>query len=118
MMTDTEKREEEEQVSQRASDFPLVGLGASAGGIKALQTFFGEMPGDSGLAFVVVMHLSPDHTSSLAQVLKSRTPMPVIQVTETVQIEPNHVYVIPPSKHILVQGDRLILVDPQQPSGL
>src|SRR5690349_8507675 len=53
--------------------FPLVGLGASAGGVKALQTFFEGMPSDSGMAFVVVMHLSPDHASALAQVLQQRT---------------------------------------------
>jgi two-component system CheB/CheR fusion protein len=97
--------------------FLVVGLGASAGGVRPLQQYFENMPPDSGMAFVVVMHLSPDHESSLAQILQQRTTMPVVQVTESVRIEANHVYVIPPNKHLAVQEGLLTLVDPQQPPG-
>ena len=101
-----------------AEKFPIVGIGASAGGIKPLQTFFGSMPADSGMAFVVVMHLSPDHVSSLAPILQQRTRMPVVQVAESTRVEVNHVYVIPPNKHLTVQDGLLCLVEPQQPPGV
>src|SRR5215212_12129966 len=63
----------------------VVGLGASAGGIAPLQQFFGDMDPESGLAFVVVMHLSPDHESNLASILQLRTRMPVTQVSEPIK---------------------------------
>lgn len=78
-------------------DFLVVGLGASAGGVKALQEFFATMPPNSGMAFVVILHLSPEHESSLPQILQAQTQMKVTQVTKTVKVEPNNVYVIPPN---------------------
>ena len=98
--------------------FPVVGLGASAGGLQPLQTFFDTMPSDSGLAFVVVMHLSPDYNSNLAQILQHHTAMAVTQVTEAVTVAPNHVYVIPPNRHLSMQDGKLVLVEPQQAPGL
>ncbi|HEY0430000.1 MAG TPA: PAS domain S-box protein [Pyrinomonadaceae bacterium] len=80
--------------------FLVVGLGASAGGVKALQTFFGTIPPNSGMAFAVVLHLSPEHESNLAQIIQNHTSMPVIQVNETHEVEPNHVYVIPPNRQL------------------
>ena len=74
----------------------VVGIGASAGGIRALQTFFEALPARPGIVFVVVMHLSPEHESNLAQVLQPHTAMPVAQVRAHVRMEPDHVYVIPP----------------------
>ena len=88
----------------------VVGIGASAGGIEALQEFFREVPADSGSAYVVILHLSPDHDSQLAQVLQHTALMPVTQVTEQVTIEPNHVYVVPPNKLLRLE-DRSIIVD-------
>ncbi|HXU67222.1 MAG TPA: chemotaxis protein CheB, partial [Casimicrobiaceae bacterium] len=81
-------------------DVPVVGIGASAGGIKALLEFFEHMPQSSGMAFVVVLHLSPKHESSLDKVLQAVTKMPVQQVNESVQIEKDHVYVISPAKEL------------------
>ena len=100
-----------------ALPFLLVGLGASAGGIQALQTYFDNMPPDSGMAFVVIMHLSPDHESNLAQILQNRTAMPVVQVTEPTKVVPDHVYVIPPSKHLRLEDGHIHLVEPQQAAG-
>jgi two-component system CheB/CheR fusion protein len=80
--------------------FPVVGLGGSAGGIPALQTFFSKAPVNSGAAFVVILHLSPDHASTLAELLQRSTHMPVVQVQGKTRIEPNHVYVIPPAKQL------------------
>lgn len=103
----------------RGSNSPvsIVGVGASAGGVQALQRFFSSMPHDSGLAFVVVMHLSPDHASNLAEILQSRTRMPVIQVTEAVKVERDRVYVIPPNKHLSMSDSMLVLSAPQQETG-
>ena len=92
----------------------VVGLGASAGGIAALQQFFSGMSPESGLAFAVVMHLSPEHESNLAAVIQQKTSMPVMQVTEPVRVRPNHVYVIPPNHQLTFEEDTLRLVAPQQ----
>ncbi len=78
----------------------VVGIGASAGGLAALRTFFAHVPEESGLAFVVVVHLSPEHKSHLADLLQPHVKMPVQQVTETIPLEPNHVYVIPPNANL------------------
>ena len=67
--------------------FLVVGLGASAGGLKALKEFFAQMPADSGMAFVVIMHLSPQHESHAAAILQTITRMAVTQVTEEVRVE-------------------------------
>ena len=74
----------------------VVGIGTSAGGLSALRTLFAKIPADTGLAFVIVVHLSPEHESYLPDLLQPHVKMPVWQVTETVPLEPNHVYVIPP----------------------
>ncbi|QHG65128.1 CheR family methyltransferase [Pseudomonas putida] len=81
-------------------DFPVVGIGASAGGLEAIRTFFQQMPGDCGMAFVVVLHLSPDHQSVADRIIQEATSMPVRQVTEPVPIERNHVYVISPANRL------------------
>lgn len=80
--------------------FPIVAIGASAGGLSALRQLFSRVPSDSGLAFVVVMHLSPEHESHLEQLLQPHVKMPVQQVTETVALERNRVFVIPPNANL------------------
>src|SRR3982750_3926767 len=95
----------------------VIGIGASAGGIGPLQQFFGDMKPDTGLAFVVVMHLSPDFESQLASVLQQKTSMPVTQVTESVKVRPNSVYVIPPHHQLTFSDSTLTLVEPQQQLG-
>src|SRR5437588_10091940 len=95
----------------------VVGLGASAGGIAVLQQFFSDMDPESGLAFVVVMHLSPEHESNLANVIKQKTSMPVMQVMGPVKVKPNHVYVIPPNHQLTFEDSTLNLIAPQQPLG-
>ena len=95
----------------------VVGLGASAGGIAPLQQFFGDMSPESGLAFVVVMHLSPEYESNLAAIIQQKTPMPVTQVNEPVKVRPDHIYVIPPNKQLTFEDSTLQLVDPQQALG-
>lgn len=90
-------------------DTVVVGLGASAGGLQALKSFFGAVPADSGLAYVVVMHMAPDHDSHLVELLQSTTEIPIRQVTETVELEPDHVYVIPPNAGLAALDTRLHL---------
>src|SRR5438045_4686415 len=85
----------------------VIGIGASAGGIAPLQQFFGDMKPDSGLAFVVVMHLSPEFESQLASVIQQKTTMPVMQVTEPIKVRPNHVYVIPPNHQLIFNDSTL-----------
>ena len=75
----------------------VVGLGASAGGIGALKEFFANTPPSTGAAYVVILHLSPDHESHLAEILQTATRMPVMQARGTVAMLPNRVYVIPPA---------------------
>lgn len=90
---------------------PLVGLGGSAGSIAALRSFFGAMPADSGLAFVVIIHLSSEHESSLAELLGRTTTMKVMQARDGIKVEANHVYVIPPGKHLTAVDGHLKLTD-------
>jgi two-component system, chemotaxis family, CheB/CheR fusion protein len=79
---------------------PLIGIGASAGGLSALKKFFNKVPEDSGLSFVVVVHLSPEHKSMFAEILQSHTKIKVQQVTKTIKLNPDHVYIIPPNANI------------------
>jgi two-component system CheB/CheR fusion protein len=97
--------------------FFVVGIGASAGGIEALQRFFDAMPEDNGMAFVIVLHLSPQHESNLAAILQAHTSMPVIPVTQTVAIEPNHVYVISPDRNLVMADGCLQTTELVRPYG-
>ncbi len=89
----------------------VVGLGASAGGVEALEAFFDGLPEVEGVAFVVVLHLAPDEESRLAAVLQNSLPLPVTQVTKAVTIESGHVYVIPPNKN-LIAADGMLVLEP------
>ncbi|HEX8558393.1 MAG TPA: chemotaxis protein CheB [Pyrinomonadaceae bacterium] len=91
--------------------FMVVGLGASAGGVRAFKEFFANVPERSGMAYVVILHLSPEHESRLAEVLQADTLMPVTQVREDVRVEPDRVYVIPPNKSLRMSDGLLTLSD-------
>jgi PAS domain S-box-containing protein len=92
-------------MSQTSSQFLVAGIGASAGGVEALQEFFAHVRPASGCAYVVILHLSPEYESNLVAILQTVTPMPVIAVTEAARVEPDHVYVVPPSQHLtMVDG--------------
>src|SRR5215218_8746698 len=87
-------------------NFLVVGLGASAGGIQALRDFFAHVPADTNMAYVVILHLSPDHDSQLAEVLQNATVLPVAKVEQRVRVQPDHIYVIPPNKSLeMKDGD-------------
>ncbi len=107
-------------VDSRAKDvdaFPVVGIGASAGGLRAFQEFFSALPARPGMAFVLVQHLSPDHESTLAAIIQTRTEMIVTQVTDHPLVEPNRVYVIPPGKHLEIEDGHLHLVEAHRDRG-
>ncbi|WP_431978592.1 CheR family methyltransferase [Pseudomonas fungipugnans] len=97
-------------------DFPVVGIGASAGGLQAIKLFFENMPQDNGMAFVIILHLSPDHKSIADKIIQESTKMPVLQVTETVPVEKNRVYVISPAQRLAMNEGNLEVCanDPQQ----
>ncbi|HSW04297.1 chemotaxis protein CheB [Aquabacterium sp.] len=95
--------------------FPVVGIGASAGGLMALQRLLSQMPARSGMAFVIILHLSPRHESNAAEILQRNTAMAVMQVNESVQIEADHVYVISPTHDLTMDDGWLRLVPSQRP---
>ena len=95
----------------------VIGMGASAGGLEALQSFFANMPSNSGAAFVVVQHLSPDYKSLMAEILGKYTGMTVIQAEEGMAVEPDAVYLIPPKHNLTFRNGRLFLM-PHVHSGL
>ncbi|HYH81523.1 MAG TPA: chemotaxis protein CheB [Longimicrobium sp.] len=89
----------------------VVGIGASAGGLKALQRFFEQVPADSGMAYVVIMHLDPARESRIAALLQDRSPIPVTQVTAATRVEANHAYVISPGNDLVMEGDAIHVVE-------
>jgi diguanylate cyclase (GGDEF)-like protein len=91
------------------SPFPIVGVGASAGGLAALEKFFQAVPSDTGLAFVVVQHLSPDFKSLMEDLLARHTTMAIHRAEEGLRLEPNHVYLIPPRMQLTLSGGCLHL---------
>ncbi|WP_413044302.1 CheR family methyltransferase [Pseudomonas sp. YJ42] len=105
------------QLARSTLDYPVVGIGASAGGLKALLTFFEQMPSDCGMAFVVIMHLSPKHESNADKILQNVTRMRVLQVHQPVPIERNHIYVIPPAMDLSMNDGYLRLQKPTRERG-
>jgi two-component system CheB/CheR fusion protein len=87
----------------------VVGIGASAGGLDALERFFDNVPHDSGAAFVVIQHLSPDFKSLLNEILARRTPLPIHLVENGMVVQANHIYLIPPKKEMIISAGRLLL---------
>lgn len=94
-----------------ARSFPIVGVGASAGGLEALEALLGAMPVEPGIAIVVVVHLDPTHVSLLPELLEKRTQLPVVQILDGMIVEPNRVYVIPPNKDLAIAHGRLSLTE-------
>lgn len=97
---------------------PIIGIGASAGGLEALTDFLSNVLPDCGMAFVVVQHLDPTHKGMLPELLQRATRMPVVQAKDRMQVQANSVYVIPPNKDMSILHGRLHLLDPISPRGL
>lgn len=92
--------------------FPVVGIGASAGGLDAFKKLLKAIPEDSGMAYVLVQHLDPSHDSLLPELLQKVTPIPVSEITDDVKVKPNHIYVIPSNK-MMVATDGVLLLTPR-----
>lgn len=104
--------------ASRLSTSPfVVGIGASAGGLEAIEHFFDNVPGDSGLTFVVVQHLSPDFKSLMDELLARHTKLPIHRVEDGMVIEPNAIYLIPRKKNMVLSYGKLMLTDQDQKPG-
>ena len=104
--------------SSERPDLVVVGVGASAGGLEALEQLFANMPSDTGMAFVVVQHLSPDFESLMDELLRPKTRLPVHRVEDGVHVEANAIYLLPPKKEIIISEGRLLLTDKDPKQGL
>ncbi len=108
----------EAQSATIADGFPIVGIGASAGGLGAFEEFLSGMPdGDPDMAFVLVQHLAPDHKSILSDLLGRRTRLRVFEVEDGVVVEPNCAYIIPPNRDLALRAGALHLEEPSAPRG-
>jgi two-component system CheB/CheR fusion protein len=97
--------------------FAVVGIGASAGGLEACKKLLASLPSGSGLAFILVQHLDPKHESMMVDLLSEHTEMPVLQATEGMLLQPDHLYIIPPAVYISVKGGTLRLSEPEARHG-
>lgn len=113
-----EKQPEHQATSVDEKIFPIVGIGASAGGLEALEHFLSHVPDQSNLGFVVIQHLDPTRKGILSELLQRSTQMKVTQVKDRTKVLPNHVYVIPPNKDISILKGVLYLLDPVSPRNL
>ena len=101
-----------------AALFPIVGIGCSAGGLEALEQFLTHLPANTGMAFVIVQHLAPDHASALPDLLQRFTPLRVVEAKDDMRVQPNGVYVIPPNCDLSLLHGILHLLNPVAPRGL
>lgn len=95
--------------NQVEASFPIVGVAASAGGLEAFTQLLSHLSTDTGMAFVLIQHLSPDRESLLSDILARATPLPVREVENGMKVEPNQVYVIPPNTQMTLSDDTLQL---------
>lgn len=109
----------EEPELQGKSGFPVVGIGASAGGLAAFEAFFSGMPvdTDTGMAFVLVQHLAPDHKSILSELVRRYTRMHVFEVVDGIEVQPDCAYIIPPNRDMAFLNGKLHLMEPSGPRG-
>lgn len=96
-------------LTKSANQFPVIGIGASAGGLEAFKKLLKAIPENSGMAFVLVQHLDPTHESLLPELLQKVTAIPVLEITDEIRVEPNHIYIIPSSKMLIVNDGKLEL---------
>ncbi len=89
--------------------FPVVGVGASAGGLDAFKKLLKAIPEDAGMAYVLVQHLDPSHESLLPDILQKVTDIPVLEISDDMKVEPNHIYVIPSNKMMIANDGVLQL---------
>jgi len=111
--------EDSSQVTERgAAPFPVAGIGASAGGLEAISAFLEHLPDNTGISYVIVQHLAPNHQSILPELLEKKTAMPVHQVKDRMAIAPNQVYVIPPNTYMSIIDGHLTLFPREDKQGI
>ncbi len=103
---------------QARAKFPIVGIGASAGGLEAFESFFANVADDAGLAFVVIQHLSPTRESMMPSLLKKFTAMPILEIEDGMPVEINTIYLNPPGSNIIIENGKLCLINPVKEYGL
>ena len=101
---------DEDAPAENGVPFPIVGVGASAGGLEAVKKLLLALPADTGASFVIIQHLAPDHASNLAEILSRSTPMSVCEVRDEPEVQPDHVYVIPPGRDMIIASGKLRLL--------
>ncbi|MCA1794539.1 MAG: hypothetical protein LC660_11860 [Desulfobacteraceae bacterium] len=120
--TNSKKRKkaalEPEKNSRKETDFPIVGIGASAGGLQAIEAFFAILPADCNMAFVIVLHQAPHHESRMNSLLSKQTPLRVNDIRDKIPVEINQVYITPPGKDVVIQNRTLCLQDAHKKKGL
>ncbi|MEI8094347.1 MAG: chemotaxis protein CheB [Spirochaetales bacterium] len=112
------KAPKKKPVRTEVADLLVVGIGASAGGLEALQEFFKAVPLDTGLAFVVIQHLSPDYKSLMDELLARQTKLKILVIEDSMPLEPNTIFLIPPRKDLSIFHDKLILQEQSLKRGL
>jgi two-component system CheB/CheR fusion protein len=115
--TESTQPDHPENQPNHSSNFPIVGMGASAGGLEAFEQFFRHVPANSGMAFVLISHLDPSHASILTEILQRTTTMSVVEAQDQMQIASNCVYVIPPNRDMTIFHSSLQLTIPTIPHG-
>ena len=102
---------------ERMAEYPIVGIGSSAGGLEPLQKLFMAMPDKTGMAFIVAAHLDPTQKSLLSELLSRCTGMTVVQIATAIAVEPDHVYVIAPDQELTIQSGVITPHKPTMPRG-
>jgi two-component system CheB/CheR fusion protein len=105
-------------IAVRKEGFPIVGIGASAGGLEAIEGFFANTPSDLNIAFVIIQHLAPEHKSIMGSLLEKYTKMKVVEARDGVKVLPGCVYLNPPNRDVSIMNGRLLLHEPTQPRGV
>lgn len=114
----SDSHEKRHQNRRERATFPVIAIGASAGGLEALEQFFASAGIVSGAAYVVIQHLDPDHKGMMPELLQRFTPLAVVQAENQMKVRPGHIYVIPPNSDLSILHDRLYLMEPAERRGL
>lgn len=113
----TMKMKNHSDIPSYDNSFYVVGIGASAGGLDALERFFGNMPENTGMAFIVVSHLDPSHVSIMPELIQKTTRMKLFQAEDGMLIEPDHIYVAPPNRDLAILNRTIQLIEPLEAHG-
>ncbi|MDN3551185.1 CheR family methyltransferase [Mucilaginibacter aquaedulcis] len=112
------RNQDDSEKKAKAFSFPIIAIGGSAGSFSAYEKFFSQMPPDSGMAIVIIMHLDPLHKSQLVEVMQRYTAIPLIEAADGMDVEPDHVYIIPANKDMGIHKRKLLLLAASKPHGI